>query len=351
VDGSPGSQLTLARGLQRTRGIPDLNGTASLHPRLRLPTSAILLIMPLCLANCGASASPTAVASTPGLHVPTGQGTTWQVVATADGFLGGLAFDGHGHVYAADGTNRIVEFSVQGSVVTEWGVEGSAPGQLNQPGGVALGGLGDVYVTDNGNNRVEKFSATGVPIAQWGQQGSLPGDFNFPIGIALDGKGNVYVADVGNYRVQKLSPSGTPVAWWGSEGPAAGQFVGHPARLAVGADGNVYVSEAYGSNLVHEFSPAGVFIARWGGTGSDPGKFNEPRGLALDSRGNVFIDDIGNNRIQELSPSGQFVAEWKGPSTAPFPEQSDIALDGNGNLYVSDGTSILRTCVMPGGCI
>jgi DNA-binding beta-propeller fold protein YncE len=300
---------------------------------------------------CGGSASQLAVASTPTPQVLTGQGTTWQVVATAGGEVSGLALDGHGHLYAVeDGRSRIVEFSVQGSMVREWGVEGSAFGQLNQPVRVTLDTQGNLYVTDTGNNRIQKFSPTGQPLAKWGIGGAAAGEFNFPIGITLDARGNMYIGDVRNYRVQILSPTGTPVTSWGSHGPAPGQFDGYPGDVALDSKGNVYVIEAYGSNRVHEFSPAGSFIARWGGTGSEPGKFNEPRGLAIDRQGDIFVGDTGNNRVQELSPTGQFIARWQGPSTAPLPEPAYITIDDKGNLYVSDGPLILRTCVVTAGC-
>lgn len=311
---------------------------------------ALLTLATLWLASCGGSTLPTVAASAPSPHVLTGQGTTWQVVVTADGDVSGLALDGHGNLYAVV-NNGVVEFSLRGSVVRKWGAAGSALGQLNQPIRVALDSLGDVYVTDAGNNRIEKFSPTGEPLAQWGDAGSAAGQFNFPVGIIVDGQGNMFIADFRNDRIQELSPTGRPLASWGSQGSAPGQFDGGPGGIAVDTKGNVYVSEAYGSNRVHEFSPVGAFIARWGGTGSEPGKFNEPRALAFDSQGNIYVGDTGNNRVQKLSPTGQFIAQWQGPSTAPFPEPSYFTMDEKGNLYVSDGQLILRTCVASSGCI
>jgi tripartite motif-containing protein 71 len=313
---------------------------------------ALLILAPLWLASCGASTLPTVAASTPSPHVPTGQGGTWQVVATADGDVSGLALDRHGHIYAVeDKNNRIVEFSLQGAVIRQWGTNGSALGQLNQPIRVALDTQGDVYVTDSLNNRVEKFSPIGEALAQWGGSGSAPGKFDFPVGITLDHQGNVYVADTMNERIQKLGQTGIPIASWGSQGSSPGQFDGYPGGLALDAKGDLYVTEAYGSNRVHEFSPAGAFIARWGGTGSEPGKFYEPRGIAFDTQGNIYVGDTGNNRVQELSPAGQFIAQWQGPLSAPFPEPSFITMDAKGNLYVSDGQLILRTCIASSGCI
>lgn len=313
--------------------------------------ATILIAAPLMLAACGGSASPTPLTSPPSPHVLTGQGTTWQLVATADGDVSGLALDGHGHIYSVEyRDNRIVEFSLQGPVVAHWGALGSGPGQFNQPTRVVLDAQGNVLVIDTGNNRLQKFSPDGEPLAQWGSTGSAAGQFLFPVGIALDSQGNIYVAEFQNHRVQKLSPTGTPLASWGSQGSAPGQFDGGPSGVALDAKGNVYVSEAYGRNYIYEFSPAGTFIARWGGTGGEPGKFHEPRGLVFDSRGDIYVEDTGNNRVQRLSPAGQFVAQWQGPSSAQFSEQSYITMDEKGNLFVSDGRLILRTCVASSGC-
>jgi DNA-binding beta-propeller fold protein YncE len=78
-----------------------------------------------------------------------------------------------------------------------------------------------------------------------------------------------------------------------------------------------------------------------GRVGYGPGQFNQPTGLALDSKGNVFVVDSANNRIQELSPTGQFVAQWKGPDPA-FTFTSKIALDNQGNMYVSAGRQVVK---------
>jgi hypothetical protein len=318
---------------------------------IRLWPPHMAVIAALWLAACGGSTSHTASGSTPSPRVLTGQGTTWQVLAVADGDVSGLALDGHGHFYAVVAAhNPIVEFSLRGSVVRRWGVKGTDFGHLVQPVRVALDASGDLYVTDIGDDHVNKFSPAGKPLAQWGSAGSAAGAFNFPIGIALDSGGDIFVADVRNYRVQTLSPSGTPRASWGSQGPELGQFEGFPAGIALDSVGNAYVTEAYGSNRIHKFSPAGAFVARWGGTGGEPGQFREPRGIAIDGQGNVYVGDTANNRLQELSSDGRFMAQWPGPSAAPFPEQSEIALDGRGHVLASDGHLILMTCVDSRGC-
>jgi DNA-binding beta-propeller fold protein YncE len=70
-----------------------------------------------------------------------------------------VAIDRSGYLYAANDTNqRIDVFAPSGRRVLSWGSKGSAPGQLVDPTGIAIGKDGSVYVVDNGNARVEKFS-------------------------------------------------------------------------------------------------------------------------------------------------------------------------------------------------
>src|SRR5258708_4700138 len=169
-----------------------------------------------------------------------------------------------------------------------------APGQLWSPDKLAFDPQGNVYVTEvgsqsaEGNSRIQKFSPTGVALAQWGMFGSGPGQFNTPVGIAIDQQGDIYVADVGNHRIQKLSSLGQPLTQWHSVGSGTGESTEIGYDLALGASGNVYVSEPHpfsdGNDHVQKFSSAGELLATWGGSGAGPGQFNQPTGVAVDSR-------------------------------------------------------------------
>ena len=308
----------------------------------RATTTAAVLVATFACGSSSASAPSTPAAS---------PGATWQVLVSGSGIVSGLALDGLGDLYAVEyDKNRIIEYTVQGAVVRQWGSAGSGPGQWNTPIRVAIDAKGDVYITDTGNNRIQKFSATGQPLAQWGKLGDGPGQFDFPEGVTVDAQGNIYVADTRNARIQKLSPTGTPVLQWGRSGDQPGQFNRMPVDLALDRHGDIFVTEANGLNRIHEFSVTGAFLGRWGGSGDSPGQFNEPRGLAFDKNGDVYVADTGNNRIQKLTSSGKFISLWAGPSAHPFPEPTALALDGSGYLYVSDLNLILRTCVLPSGC-
>jgi DNA-binding beta-propeller fold protein YncE len=300
-----------------------------------------------CLVSCGGSAAtPASPASSP---------TEWQLIltvktASVDFGIPGIVLDGHGNLYLAELDDSLIyKYSVTGKELAHWGGHGSGPGQLIHPDKLALDRDGNIYVTEIGggtrfgtdaNNRVQKFSAKGESLARWGMYGSAPGQFSNPIGIAVDHEGNIYVSEEGGNRVQKLSPTGQPLALWGTLGSGPGQF-NNVYDLALDASGNVYVSEPFTNFRIQKFSAAGLPLAQWGGPGGGPGQFKDPTGLAVDRKGDVFIVDSGNDRIQELSPTGQYMAQWKAP-LGGFAFVSKVALDDQGNMYVSVGSKVFR---------
>ena len=312
--------------------------------------SSVSLFLAACLASCGGSAAtnPPNRASNQ---------SSWQLLLTVRGTgvsygIPGIALDGLGNLYVAEFDDDLIyKYSTSGKFEAQWGGLGTDPGQLEGPDKLAFDAEGNLYVTEvgtpfTGPSRIQKFSPTGKPLAQWGSFGSAPGQFINPIGIGVDREGDVFVAEEGNGRVQKLSSTGQPLLQWGSPGSGPGQF-NVPYDLVLDTSGNVYVSEpapfAPGNNRIQKFSAAGVPLAQWGGPGAGPGQFGNPTGLAVDSKGNVFVVDSGNNRIQELSPSGQFVAQWKAPTPLMF--TSKVTVDDHENMYLSVGRDVWKLVV------
>jgi tripartite motif-containing protein 71 len=312
--------------------------------------SFVGVLSSLSLASCGGSAATPAPS-----HASTQN--TWQVVVivkTSGGGrnlgITGVTLDVQGNLYLAEFDDDLIyKYSTSGNLLARWGGHGPGPGQLEGPDKIAFDSQSNLYVTEvgsqtaDGNSRVQKFSPTGVPLAQWGTFGSAPGQFDTPVGIAVDHEGAIYVADAGNHRVQKLSPVGQPLAQWHTVGSGTGESTEIGYDLALDPAGNIYVSDAHpfssGSDQIQKFSPSGELIATWGGSGTGPGQFSNPTGLAVDSKGNLFIVDTGNNRVQEISATGQFVAQWKGPG---FQFTSKVAVDDHGTIYVSSGSQVLK---------
>ena len=76
----------------------------------------------------------------------------------------------------------------------------------------------------------------------------------------------------------------------------------------------------------------------WGGPGNGPGQFSEPRGLATDTRGTLYVADTKNSRIQVFDGTGQFVKQFgtKGAGLAELNEPCGVAVDAQGDLWVAD---------------
>jgi uncharacterized protein (TIGR03437 family) len=198
---------------------------------------------------------------------------------------------------------------------------------LSQTEGVAVDSSGAVYVADAWDNRVRKITPDGLiqTVAGTGVAG-FSGDggaanaaqLSQPYGIAVDFAGNLYIADLGNARVRKLTPDGNiqTVAGGGSIVPGgngdggsavAAQLV-EPRNVAVEADGTLFVSD-FGANRVYQISPRGTLTTLAGngnsgfsgdGAAAQLAQLNAPAGLAVDSSGSVFIADSGNSRIRKV---------------------------------------------------
>ena len=133
----------------------------------------------------------------------------------------GVAVDHSGHVFVAEkANNRIQEFTSEGRFIRRWGAHGgdgtpgSGNGEFRVPYTIAIDGAGDMYVTDVLNHRIQKFGPTGRFIARYGHNGgdgtpgTAPGEFEEPYGVATDCRSNVYVTEEGTARVQKLGVAG-----------------------------------------------------------------------------------------------------------------------------------------------
>lgn len=184
---------------------------------------------------------------------------------------------------------------------------------LVEPKGVAIAPDGRIFVTEGRANRVTVFNQDGTIGATWGRGGSGDGEFNEPWGIAVGPGGEVYVADTWNHRIQKFTPDGRFVTAWGglvdtSRDPqgAPGRFWG-PRDIAIGPDGLLYVTDT-GNKRVQVFDTSGTFVRTFGGAGTEPGRFNEPVGLAF-AGDELLVADAWNGRIQRLTRDGTPLGE------------------------------------------
>jgi DNA-binding beta-propeller fold protein YncE len=112
------------------------------------------------------------------------------------------------------------------------------------------------------------------------------------------------------------------------------------ADLAVAKNGDIFIADGEGPNTrVVKFSKYGKFIKWWGGKGTDPGQFNVPHSIAIDSKGRVYVADRSNNRIQIFDESGDFLNQWTNFGT-PW----GLFIKGD-LIYVVDGTENNRLLI------
>ncbi len=220
----------------------------------------------------------------------------------------GVAVDSDGFVYVADRFNNSIR------KITSAGVVDTLTGtSLSEPFGVAVDSSGIVYVADTGNNHIHKITldSSGMGTVSLFAGGGSPAQFNRPVSVAVDGSNNVYVADRDNYRIQKITPNGvvTTLAGGGSgssDGVGTSAKFNKPYGVAVDSKGFVYVADL-NNHRIRKITPDGVVTTlAGGGSGSSDGtgtsvQFNRPEDVAVDKLGNVYVADTGNDRIRKIT--------------------------------------------------
>jgi len=202
------------------------------------------------------------------------------------------------------------------------------------------------------------------PILKFDRDGNLVQSFGagiliFPHGIHVDQQGNVWITDAQGpnpnnpasagkgHVVYKFSPDGELLMTLGQPGVAGdgvGPLLNTPCDVHVAPNGDIFVSDGHGGQganatigtvaRIVKFDPNGNFIMSWGQIGTAPGEFRTPHGLAMDSRGRLFVADRGNLRIQIFDQDGNFIDQWK-----HFSRVSGIYIDNNDLIYAADSES------------
>jgi DNA-binding beta-propeller fold protein YncE len=250
-----------------------------------------------------------------------------------EGVLGepiGIAYAA-GRLFVTDASNnRIVVFDTSGAVLAEW--DDSSLG-LRRPMHLSVGLDQLLRVAEYLSDRVTIIDSTGAVVARvGGTTGSAPGELDAPGGVAVLGDA-LFVAEFYNHRVQLFSAGGTGVI--GRPGRAFKTRLHYPTDVAVG-DSLVYVADAY-NHRIQVFRHNGEYVRKWGGPlgmgvpGSLKGWFDVATGLAV-AEGKVYVADFHNNRIQVFTVQGRYLGQVADSLSLP----TDVAIGRHGGLYVVD---------------
>jgi len=287
------------------------------------------------LVSLGASAQPTPPNGVEGinalLHRP-----------------GAVAFDGSGNLYVADtDDNLILEISTAGIVTTvagtgEQGYAGdlgfATSAILDSPAGVAVDKFGSIYIADTHNNCIREVSAgvimtiagtcnaiTGVAGAAGYSGDGGPATFAmlaYPTAVAVDSNLNVYVADTNNHRVREIAAgmintvAGDGEQGYGGDGGPATATGATPANLdspngvAVDTSFNIYIGDTHNqlvrivtaSNSIINILAGQAGVKGFNGDGTaSSADLARPRGVSVDTFGNVYVADSDNNLIRTIN--------------------------------------------------
>lgn len=278
----------------------------------------------------------------------------------------GVITDVHGNAYVADyGNNVVRKISTTGLVTTFAGsVKGFTDGfgsltKFNNPLGIGIDTSGNIYVADAANNRVRKITSggsvttfAGSGIADLINDTANYAAFRRPIATAVDLSGNIYVADIDNNCIRKITPTWAVTTLAGGakgymDGVGGAAQFNQPNGVAVDRYGNVFVADA-GNNRIRKISPAGVVTTVAGSTAgfadstSVLAKFNQPKGVAVDNFGNIYVSDAANNRIRKIFiPQLKPFTTMQGtPSAAKSVTVSGLFLRANATLSSPPGFEI-----------
>ncbi|HEX5226103.1 MAG TPA: peptidyl-alpha-hydroxyglycine alpha-amidating lyase family protein [Bryobacteraceae bacterium] len=168
----------------------------------------------------------------------------------------------------------------------------------------------NVWVFNRGPHPVIEFDASGKMLQAWPE---VP--VRTAHGLRLDADGNVWTVDVDAHRVMKWTPSGKLLMMIGGVGGAAGNndskdAFNRPANLTFAPNGDFFVADGYVNSRVVHFNKDGEYIAHWGHKGTGDSEFDIVHDVALDGQGRVYVADRTNKRVQIFDQSGKFLGKW-----------------------------------------
>jgi sugar lactone lactonase YvrE len=276
--------------------------------------------------------------------------------------LSGIALDDTGTVFVTQNVSSALrKIASDGDVVTLFGAN-----TFLAVDGIARAPSGDLYVAEIGGNRIQRITPAGnvSVIAGSGVSGGADGngiaaEFREPSAVAVDGAGNIYVAD--RCTIRTINSTGDVKTLAGvsgtcgfADGVGAAALFDHPSGIAVDAAGDLFVADSV-NRRIRMVTPDGV-VKTFAGSGSAgtldgvsvAASFMQPRGIAIDLDGSLYVTDVAAGLLRRITATG-LVSTLAGQPNAPvaqdgigaaatFVGPAGIAVSADGTLYLV-GTS------------
>jgi len=246
--------------------------------------------------------------------------------------------------------------------------ETGARAQFDNPNGLAVDGAGNLYVADTSNDVVRKVDVNAVVTTLAGHPGDASeqdgsGDnarFDEPEAITVDAAGIVWVSDAGAGTIRRIAAGGAVTTFAGDgtsgylDGTGTAARFNQPRGLVADGAGNLFVADSSNHVIRRIVVATGAVTTLAGGVGligrvdatGTAARFNQPRGLAVDGSGNLYVGDMGNSCIRVVAIASGAVTTLAGTgvagsndgigTAAAFDSMRGVALDGLGDLYVAD---------------
>ena len=219
------------------------------------------------------------------------------------------------------------------------------------PDGWEFGWIAAVGV--DSKDRVYVYSRSEHPLVVLDREGNFLTSLGDDVlvdahGIFIDADDNVYCVERDAHIMHKFTSDGELLMSVGVQGEpgANGEPFNLPTDLAVGPEGEMFISDGYGNARVHKYSPDGELLMSWGTPGTGPGEFDLPHCVRVDPRNRVMVADRSNNRIQFFTLDGEYIQEWGG-----LKHPDTIYIDEDDIVYIAEMDQHLTIMTLDGEVI